>query len=150
MVLDFETLPHLRAIDRAHEFVLGRVAEALRQHVPAVSLAGTSDLVIDIPNERPKKFSGNALRIKRNHFLYHGTILYNFDLPLVESLLATPTRTPDYRLGRGHREFITNLPLDRETVVGALTKAWQANESLVDWPRERTLELVHLKYDRVD
>ena len=89
------------------------------------------------------------MRIKRSHLLYHGTILYEFDLERAERLLATPTRTPEYRQNRSHRDFIANLPLDRPTTESLLKKAWGADENLVDWPRERTAELAQKKYERL-
>ena len=150
VVLDFETFPRLRSISHAHEFVLGRIANALASHVPSVELAGTSDLVVDIDGGPAKKFSGNALRIKRNHLLYHGTMLYDFNLDQAERLLATPTRAPDYRKDRSHRDFITNLPLDRTTIQEALQEAWNAQEPLTDWPRDMTAELAKDKYERID
>ena len=146
VILDFASLPHLRAIDRAHQYVLETVADAVAPLVPGVQLAGTSDLVIANGDELAKKFSGNALRIKRTHFLYHGTLLYDFSLELVQQLLATPTRTPDYRQDRDHHQFITNLPLDRAALETQLLEAWSAREPLHDWPRERTKELAASHY----
>ena len=52
-------------------------------HVPA-----QSDLALSETQHRqrfaPRKFSGNSLRVKRTHLLYHGTLLYAFDLALIE------------------------------------------------------------------
>lgn len=149
VVLDFEALPHLRAIDEAHRYVLGRIATALGKHEPNVAQAGTSDLVLTSPDGNHKKFSGNALRMKRNHFLYHGTLLYDLSLEKVARLLATPTRTPDYREGRGHADFIVNLPLEKSTIQSALVSAWQASHPLINWPRERTRQLANDKYKEI-
>jgi lipoate-protein ligase A len=107
LVLSLQTRPELRSVDRAHRFVLQTLAHALAQHVPGVARRGTSDLAIG-----DRKFSGNSLRLKRRHVLYHGTLLYDFPLRLVEACLAVPPRQPEYRVGRSHGEFITNLPLD--------------------------------------
>ena len=150
VVLDFETYPQLRSISHAHEFVLSRVAEALAQHVSGVKQAGTSDLVIDPGEGLPRKFSGNALRLKRNHLLYHGTLLHSFDLQLAERWLATPTRTPAYRENRSHHDFITNLPLDRLAIEQLLITAWNSQQVLHAWPQQRTAELAAAKYERID
>ena len=56
-------------------------------------------------------------------------MLLNFDLALVEAVLRMPSRQPDYRQNRPHREFIRNLPTDRQTVKRALREAWQADEA---------------------
>lgn len=149
VVLDFRELPHLRAVDAAHRHVLERIAAALAPLIPGIAQAGISDLVLN-EGKTTRKVSGNALRIKREHLLYHGTLLYDFDLDRISRLLATPTRTPDYRDQRSHGEFVANLPLSRDEMEDALLQAWKANDPLVDWPRERTTELAATKYEVLD
>lgn len=146
VVLGYEALPHLRAVDAAHRFVLYRHAAAFTHQVPGVVHAGISDLVITHPGSPTLKISGNALRAKRNHFLYHGTLLYNFALERIGQLLADPTRAPAYREDRPHDEFVTNLPLSRHQVERTIIEAWNAHEELLDWPRVRVAELVATKY----
>ncbi len=150
VVLGFQELPHLRAVDAAHRHVLGRIAAALAPQVPGIAQAGISDLVLKSKNTPTLKISGNALRIKREHFLYHGTLLYNFDLSRIGQLLATPTRVPDYRDQRDHDDFVANLPLSRDELEDALLSEWKANDPLTDWPRDRMAELVATKYDVMD
>ncbi|HEX2988599.1 MAG TPA: hypothetical protein VHS06_10575 [Chloroflexota bacterium] len=55
------------------------------------------------------KVSGNAMAKRWGGLLLHGTLLYDVDLDLVETCLRHPPREPDYRAGRGHRQFITTL-----------------------------------------
>lgn len=136
----------LQGIDAVHRFVLTRIAECLAPYVAGVSMLGTSDLALLGDRLAPQKFSGNALRIKRSHLLYHGTILYDFNLQLLPRLLAAPTRAPKYRDDRGHDEFVTNLPLSRERIAAALAAGWNARDRLSDWPRERTAAIVLEKY----
>src|SRR5258707_15314943 len=107
LVLSLDERPELRAIDRAHCFVLNKLAQAIGALVPGVALRGTSDLAIG-----DRKFSGNSLRMKMSHLLYHGTLLYNFPLDLMAKCLAPPPRQPSYRAARQHSEFVTNLPLE--------------------------------------
>ena len=83
---------------------------------------------------RPQKFSGNSLRAKRSHFLYHGTLLYNFDLSLIASCLLTPPRQPDYREARDHLDFVMNVPLTRQQLTEALDVAWPTTSELFDIP----------------
>jgi lipoate-protein ligase A len=147
LVLDYQTYPHLRAIDAAHCFVLRQLAHFLTPLVQGVQTDGTSDLVFQPTVSAPRrKFSGNAMRCKRSHLLYHGTLLYDFDLPQIEHWLATPTRTPVYRGKRQHSEFVTNLPLERETIVKTLQLGWHAHLTLPAWPEQRTTDLVQTKY----
>jgi lipoate-protein ligase A len=143
VVLNLELRAHLRAIDEAHAFVLGRLATALSRLLPGISRQGTSDLALG-----DRKFSGNSLRIKRRHALYHGTLLYDFPLSLIGELLAAPPRQPPYRQSRLHADFLTNLPLQREQLRQALIEAWQAGTPLIDWPRALTASLVAEKYSQ--
>ena len=148
VVLDYQTYPQLQAIDLCHQFVLGKVADGLSKLVPNIHLEGTSDLARCEENNSSilRKFSGNAMRAKRDHVLYHGTLLYDFDLGLLTELLATPTRTPDYRDARDHRQFVTNLPVSRVSLEDALTDAWMADCELSNWPTAKTADVVRSKY----
>ncbi|HEY2759604.1 MAG TPA: lipoate--protein ligase family protein [Pirellulales bacterium] len=160
VVLSYRLRPQLRPINLAHDFVLTTIAAALNQTLitrgqPLVSptaasslriaRAGTSDLVLD-----DKKFSGNSLRCKRNHFLYHGTLLYDFPLHEIAALLKMPTRQPKYRNARPHADFIINLPLTLSQLRAALTNAFDAHFSTIAWPRGITNQLITEKYSRLN
>ncbi|MBL9123769.1 MAG: lipoate--protein ligase family protein [Planctomycetaceae bacterium] len=145
VVLSHARHPQLRAIDAAHDFVLGEIAAALSRRLPHVARRGTSDLTLG-----DKKFSGNSLRAKKHALLYHGTLLYDFPLELVSRYLKHPPRAPDYRAGRSHADFIANLPLERATLVQAVVEAFGAHEAASDWPRELTSRLAHEKYSRAE
>jgi lipoate-protein ligase A len=86
------------------------------------------------------------LRSKRRHILYHGTLLYDFPLPLISQLLRMPPRQPDYRAGRSHSDFVVNLDLDVASLQGMLIEQWQAEPSSDDWPQQRTEQLVGERY----
>ena len=146
VVVDFHDEPGLKLIPRAHQFVLNGIATSLAPLVPGVTIAGTSDLAFRRRGNTLQKFSGNALRMKRNHFLYHGTLLYDFDLERVIQLLAHQTREPHYRANRPHGDFLANLPMKRAQIITALTSGWQANKKLEPWPRERMQQIVKEKY----
>jgi lipoate-protein ligase A len=141
LVLSYRLRPSLRAIDAAHRFVLGTIAAALGRLVPGVERQATSDLAI-----AGQKFSGNSVRCKRDHMLYHGTLLYDFPLELIARLLTMPPRQPDYRQKRGHESFVTNLPLARTAIREALVTAWQATEPCPEWPRAAMARLVVERY----
>ncbi len=143
VVLDLERRPVLRMLDHAHRFVLETLAAGLRGHVPAVRCRGISDLVLG-----RLKFSGNSVRVKREHLLYHGTLLYDFPLEWIPRYLKEPPRQPDYRRRRPHAEFVANLPLDGPALRQAVLEAWEADEPVGGWPGERTAELVAAKYGR--
>jgi lipoate-protein ligase A len=153
LVLSYALRRELKDIRRAHDFVLGRIAESLNSMTPgtsAIEQAGTSDLVLTEASSpaSPRKFSGNSLRAKRTHFLYHGTLLYDFDLSLIDRCLLSPPRQPQYRAQRPHSEFVTNLPVSRAGVIGALKRAWPTESVLEDWPRGRVAALVTERFSR--
>jgi lipoate-protein ligase A len=145
VVLSYQRRPHLRVLDHAHHHVLDVLAGALAPLAAGVQRRGTSDLAIG-----ELKFSGNSARCRREHLLYHGTLLYDFPLDLVERCLAMPPRMPDYRERRPHGRFITNLPLNVETLRRAVVAAFEANEPCDAWPVEQTARLVAEKYARPD
>jgi lipoate-protein ligase A len=141
LVLSYAARPGLRMIDAAHRFVLSRLAGGLRALCGDVQCAGTSDLAI-----AGRKFSGNSMRCRRECFLYHGTLLYDFPLRDVAQLLRSPPRQPAYRNGRGHGEFLTNLTAQRDQLMDVLRAAWEAHEPPGGWPRDRVRQLVVEKY----
>jgi lipoate-protein ligase A len=143
ILLSCRLRPGLRAADCAHRFVLGTLAAALRSWVPGVRCRGTSDLAVG-----ELKFSGNSLRLKRDHLLYHGTLLYDFPLELIGRCLRTPPRQPEYRNDRSHLEFLTNLPLESAAIRRALVAAWEADQPYGDWPQDLTARLAVEKYGR--
>lgn len=120
VVLPLSADPRFVAVDFAQRFVLGRVAEALRDrdHLP-VEVQGSGDLTIG-----HRKFSGSAQRRLRHHFLVHATILYQFPLPLISRYTTLPLRQPEYRAGRTHDDFVTNLPIGRDRLIAALRAGW--------------------------
>lgn len=173
VVLSYELRPHLRMIDEAHRFVLDTLAAGLQPLRAGtgrerIQRRGLSDLTVD----GHRKFSGNSLRCGRTHLLYHGTLLYNFPLEWIEKCLLPPPRSPDYRAGRSHGEFVANLNVPRESLRTAVIKTWRQTASFdgqgrtgfpsrpantanldaqrkpaqLDWPRELTARLAADKY----
>jgi lipoate-protein ligase A len=140
-VLSYELHPQLRILDQTHLFVLQRLQRALSTLLDGVAFHGTCDLTW-----RGRKFSGNSLRCKRTHLLYHGTILYDFPLPSIGRYLGQPPREPEYRAGRSHEEFVTNVPVDPRRLKQELPRAFDATLQLADWPRERMSQLVASRY----
>ncbi|MDB6059773.1 MAG: biotin/lipoate protein ligase, partial [Verrucomicrobiales bacterium] len=71
----------------------------------------------------------------------HGTFLLNFNLELVSELVRSPSKEPDYRAGRPHGTFITNLHVDAAAIKSALQKAWGADQKLSAIPNITKLVL---------
>ncbi len=151
VVISYQKRSELRDISRAHRFVLGRIINALKPHLEGVGdveHAGTSDLALSgrSPAASTRKFSGNSMRVKRTHFLYHGTLLYDLDLPLASHCLLMPPRQPEYRDRRQHLDFLTNLPLSRQQLTQAIDAAWVTTDELTDVPWHRVKELVATRF----
>jgi lipoate-protein ligase A len=155
VVLSYQLRPELKDIRRAHEWARERLAKSLQPalgHKGSIRQAGTSDLVVvssaDEAGGPPvlRKFSGNSMRAKRTHLLYHGTLLYDFDLRLIESCLRMPPREPEYRRGRSHFEFVMNLPVTREALAKAVHRAWPTQVELKDWPAVHVAHLVETRF----
>lgn len=142
LVLAIASDAALATVSGTNRSVLERTAGALSGLLgEPVEQRGDTDLVW-----RGLKFSGNAQRRRRTHLLFHGTVLLGFDLPLVEQYLPQPSRQPEYRAGRSHRDFMANLPLTPARVKRALAEAWQADASALPWPLEETRRLVRERY----
>lgn len=145
VVLSYALRPQLQPIDEVHRFVLGQNAVALSSAGPNVTQRGISDLALD-----DCKVSGNSLRCKRHALLYHGTLLYHFSIDLLAQCLRIAPRQPEYRAGRDHREFVTQLPLSSQQLRKALHMAWPTDGLAETWPRELTEKLVFERYSRAE
>ncbi|MHB8863674.1 MAG: lipoate--protein ligase family protein [Pirellulaceae bacterium] len=143
VVLAYRHRPEMRVLEQAHGFVLGVLSRALGRLAPEVVMRGTSDLA-----RGDRKFSGNSLRCKREHLLYHGTILYDFPLELIGRCLKVPPRQPAYRQQREHAAFVANFPATRDQLTACLQEAWGACERLATWPRQTVAELVATRYSQ--
>lgn len=108
-----------------------------------VEVRGHTDLALD-----KLKFSGNSQRRRRDFLLFHGSFLLNFDLSLITELLKFPSKEPDYRQGRSHGEFLTNLPLSPLAVKLALQNEWQVATLMTEVLQPRIDQLVAERYSR--
>ena len=93
------------------------------------------------------KFSGNAQRRRRVALLFHGTILYDFDIALMSALLQLPSVQPKYRADRSHAEFVGNIPARRDGICASLRAAWNARETFTELPSQKIEQLRHEHYD---
>lgn len=141
----------LGGISSANQFIMERNADALSNLLNRkVEVQGHTDLAIE-----GRKFSGNAQRRKRAYILFHGAILLRPDMELLSSVLPMPTLEPQYRSGRSHSDFLTQLNCPTGSVKQALRAAWSAVEEvnldqLVQNWRDDMKRLVAEKYSRSD
>jgi len=141
LVLSYERSSSLTEVRPSYAWILGRVCAALADVAPGALALGTSDLALD-----GRKFSGNAQQRKRRFLLHHGTLLYDFDLSLLPRYLRPPPRQPEYRVGRAHLDFVTNLHTPADGLRRRLAATWEASEESRDWPEEAVRRLVEEKY----
>lgn len=144
LVLSMGRRAELRKLDTAHQFVMQNLQAATARCIGHVVSRGTCDLAFG-PEQR--KFSGNSLRLTRDHLLYHGTILYAADLSRIARCLRTAPRQPEYRRQRDHHQFLTNLPVSASDVRREIIEQFAATCPLTDWPRQRVASLQRERYD---
>jgi lipoate---protein ligase len=136
LILRIDETGPLATIHETNRFILDRQRQALSDLLGRpVEIQGMTDLTVE-----GLKFSGNAQRRRRRAVLYHGTFLIGFDLALIERLLRMPSKEPDYRKGRPHTAFLTNLDIPRESIPKALLSAWKATDELSSPPDFAPLE----------
>jgi lipoate-protein ligase A len=132
----------LASISRANAFIMNRNRSALGLITGGnILIQGHTDLTL-----RGLKFSGNSQRRRRRFLLFHGSFLLNLDLSLVEQTLHMPSKRPQYRRDRPHKDFLTNLNLPADDIKHAMKQVWKAPESLADIPQGRIEQLAQRKY----
>jgi lipoate-protein ligase A len=143
LVIDTERDPALETIRASYIWILEQTVAALG--VPNLRVDGISDLAIG-----DRKISGNAQQRKRRYILHHGTLLHAFDIAGVGRFLRQPPREPEYRAGRLHTDFLTNLPLSGVELRERLITQWQAWEPYPEMPFEMIARLREEKYDQAE
>ena len=113
----------LSSLNQTTTYILNLVKDTLSSKVSGITLSGISDLAIN-----KVKFSGNAQRRLKHAILFHGTILYNFKLPLINDYLKEPPIQPDYREQRTHQEFVRNILISSDELISLFTKQITSSE----------------------
>lgn len=146
LILRASSDARLRTLCQTNCFILDRLRQALEPLLGrAVTTQGETDLTLG-----PLKISGNSQRRKRDVLLFHGTLLLDLDLDLMERLLPPPARRPAYRKDRPHREFLHNTHLDPEKVQQALCAAWDCRTTPNRFPQQRVRTLARERYASED
>lgn len=125
LVLSKEKYPKIADLGKSYSFILNKIILILKKlNIDAV-FRPISDLAF-AANE--KKISGNAQKRGRRFILHHGTLLYDFDISLMERYLEMPPRVPDYRCNRAHSEFVSNIPVSYNSIREGFIKEFDINE----------------------
>lgn len=96
----FQNQEYFRRINQAVIDVLAQLDPLLA----SLDQRGLSDIAMC-----GRKIAGTSLFRSRNYLLYQGSIIVEPNLRLITSCLKHPSKEPDYRGGRGHREFMSSL-----------------------------------------
>lgn len=131
-VLPLDLHPELATIRSTNQFILERIAIALRRWEPATSFRGLSDLAID-----EMKISGNAQRRTRRGLLFHGTILHGMQADVIGRYLKHPKRKPDYRDNRDHGTFLRTIEAPPHELKQAIADVWRAQPDSEALPQTR-------------
>jgi lipoate-protein ligase A len=135
--------PALATITGTSRFILGRLAAALTPLLGReVATRGHTDLVLG-----ENKFAGNAQRRRGNSILFHGTVLLDFDIGVIERLLPIPSVQPGYRHGRSHADFLTNLHVAPGDVSRVIRDCWNATAVAEAPPPDRVRRLAQERYE---
>lgn len=107
LILTIGNRTGLGSIPKTNACLMDRLRRAVEEASgAAVSVRGHTDLALG-----DRKFCGNAQYRRRNAVLFHGTLMWDMDIGLIERMLVLPDRAPAYRLRRSHEAFLTNLPV---------------------------------------
>lgn len=144
LVLQINRHPDLESATSANRFIMLQQTRALSELLGReVRCQGTTDLVLG-----DRKISGNAQRRRRHFLLFHGTFLLNANLQLMELLLPSPSRMPDYRLQRRHLDFLGHIDCPPSALKNACSRLWDARPCLKTLPDARISALVAHKYSQ--
>ena len=145
VILSYETDKNYRSVKASYEAILGRLSNIIKSEGGDAEFHPISDIALE-----GKKISGNAQARKKNYFLHHGTFLYDFDLDKIPQYLKHPSKEPEYRKGRSHKDFLINLPVKKEKLKELIKEAFSCSGDIWN-PEEEDLEslnwLVKEKYE---
>ncbi len=110
--------------------ILERVAERVRELEPRLEVVASGDWAI-----AGRKCAGSAQRRMKTHVLVHLSILNRVPLPEIRRYLAEPARRPEYRSGRTHDDFLTNLDTDPIRLCEVLSSFPEISERRDEFPR---------------
>ncbi|MDA1353706.1 MAG: lipoate--protein ligase family protein [bacterium] len=133
--------PELKGIKSSNRTIMGWIRAALLKFDPTIDIQGHTDLTTD-----NIKFSGNAQRRLKHTILFHGTLLYGFDLDRVSDWLNMPSDQPEYRQNRPHSEFVTNIPVPAKKLKNALIDYFKIEEEITTPPHQTAQKLIREKY----
>ena len=99
---------HMYRNEHYFSLINGALIEGLRKQYPLLgsrlSQRGISDICCD-----DKKIAGTSMFRSKNYLLFQASFLIDAKADLIARYLNHPSKEPDYRQGRTHRDFIMGL-----------------------------------------
>lgn len=126
LVLSKERDPRIADLRESYQVILEKVIAALKHLDIKAVFCPVSDIALE---DNHKKISGNAQKRSRKFILHHGTVLYDFDLPVIERYLKIPKDIPEYRQGRSHLDFVANVTAPAADIKDALQDVFGVDRS---------------------
>lgn len=81
------------------------IIEALQSlGIPHLTQQGHSDICI-----RDRKILGSSMYRSKSLLFYTASLMVTNDLKLIDRYLKYPSKEPEYRRGRSHRDFLTTI-----------------------------------------
>lgn len=92
-----------------------------------------------------RKFGGNAQSITKNRWIHHTSFLWDYEVKNM-AYLKLPSRAPQYRLARGHLEFVCRMKdyMPRHVFIDETIKAVETQFSV----RSLELEAIEIPFDK--
>ena len=91
-----------------------------------------------------RSFSAQTAQKRLKHaLLFHGTLLYNFDIARIGHYLQLPKKQPEYRDHRRHEDFVTNLPCTAHDLKRWIEEAWHTHSGKLDINTDDLQQLAH-------
>jgi lipoate-protein ligase A len=138
-VLAYDSHREYRDIRGSYDAILGNICSNLGKCGYRAEIMPISDIAIG-----KKKISGNAQARKKKYFLHHGTFLYDFDIDKVSKYIKHPAAEPEYRKGRRHGAFISNIHLSSDEIKGAVTRSFRLSGDKQAFGRDSLADLKDL------
>ncbi len=118
--------------DRYFSKLNGSVMRTIERRLPGLDLAqkGYSDIVVG-----SQKIAGTSLFRSRQYLLYQASLLFDLDISSIETYLKHPSREPEYRAARSHRDFLAGLCEFVRDPADRLIGPW-LDHFLQHWPQD--------------
>ena len=134
--------PEIADLRRSYQFIQGKLISVLSELGVEAAFWPISDMAV---RGTQRKFSGNAQKRGRRFILHHGTLLYRFDLALIERYLTMPGDMPAYRQYRRHLDFVTNISISPQTFCARVGRCFGVSQTQKDLSPQEKAELDALK-----